>query len=224
MVYWVVRAVARILFNIFVDWRVSGLEFLPRRGPALLVNNHLSLLDPPLVFIALPIRMRVFAADKWQYGLTGLLLRYIGGAIFVRRGEVDRRALRLASEALERGEILGVAPEGTRSKTRALQRGKPGAAFLAAKMNVPLIPVVVYGTEQGLWPLLRLRRPRMRVVIGKPFHLPEMNGRGTDRLQAQTDYIMQRLAMLLPEQYRGVYANGAERETSNVKCQTSRGV
>ncbi len=211
MLYWIVRAVVRLLFNLLADWSVSGLEHMPRRGPALLVNNHLSLLDPALIFIAIPVRMRVFAADKYRGGLIGFLLRHIGGAIFVRRGEVDRQALRLASEALARSEILGIAPEGTRSKTGALQQGKLGVAFLAAQANVPLVPAVVFGTEQGFWPLLRLRRPKMRVVIGKPFRLPDISengtGKKTGRLQAQTDYIMQQLAALLPPKYRGVYSN-----------------
>jgi len=200
----------RVLFNLLVDWSVSGVEHCPRYGPALLVNNHLSLLDPPLIFIALPVKVRVFAADKWQHGIIGFLLRHVGGAIFVRRGEVDRHALQQALAALQRGEILGIAPEGTRSRTGTLQHGKPGVAFVASKANVPLIPVAVYGTEQGFWPLLRLHRPRMRVVIGEPFWLPDFNingtGKKTERLQLQTDYIMNRLAALLPAEYRGVYS------------------
>lgn len=210
MIYWIVRVMIRVLFDLLVVWSVSGLEHFPQHGPALLVNNHLSLLDPPLMYIALPVKVRVFAADKWQHGIIGYLLRHVGSAIFVRRGEVDRHALQQALAALKRGEILGIAPEGTRSRTGTLQHGKPGVAFVASKANVPLIPVVVYGTEQGFWPLLRLHRPRMRVVIGEPFRLPDFNANGTgkktDRLQIQTDYIMNRLAALLPAEYRGVYS------------------
>jgi len=106
--------------------------------------------------------------------------------------------------------VLGIAPEGTRSKTGSLQRGKPGAAYLALRANVPILPVVVTGTERVFRDLLRLRRPRVRVVIGEPFRLtlPEDEKRP---LQALADRMMYRLAELLPPEYRGVYGQGSAR-------------
>jgi 1-acyl-sn-glycerol-3-phosphate acyltransferase len=128
------------------------------------------------------------------------------GAIWVRRGEVDRKALREASEFLEKGGILSLAIEGTRSRTGGLQKGKTGAAYLALRYDVPILPVVVTGTEQLFRNLFRLRRTHLKTVIGKPFRLPPPDGRlRSQDLDGYTDLIMLELARMLPERYRGVY-------------------
>jgi len=130
------------------------------------------------------------------------------GAIFIVRGEVDRRALRKAMEVLQQGKVLGIAPDGTRSKTGALQRGRGGAAYIACLTGVPLVPVGVIGIEKALRELRRLRRPQVRVVIGHPFTLPSLPcqaGGKSEPLKEYTTQIMHRIAELLPEEYRGVY-------------------
>ena len=127
-------------------------------------------------------------------------------SVWVRRGEVDRQALCEALDVLNSGCVLGIAPEGTRSlSTHALQRGKTGAAYLATRTGVPIVPVGIIGTENLHHNMPRLRRTAVRVVVGKPFHLPEDQARGQE-LREYTDLIMQRIADLLPEEYRGVYA------------------
>jgi 1-acyl-sn-glycerol-3-phosphate acyltransferase len=130
------------------------------------------------------------------------------GAIFVLRGEVDRHALRKAMAVLEQGRVLGIAPEGTRSKTGAMQRGRSGAAYIACLMDVPLLPVGIIGVEKALMELRRLRRPQVKVVIGQPFTLPPLPNKASSRskrLREYTTQIMQRIAELLPEEYQGVY-------------------
>jgi len=180
----------------------------------MLVSNHLHWLDIPVLWVALPCRVTVFAARKWgRRPVIGWLFRKLGNAIFVLRGEVDRHALRQAVEVLRGGGILALAPEGTRSKTGALQRGKDGAAYLAARTGVPLVPVVAYGQEKVFSSLGRGRRAEVHVIFGPPFTLPGTPGRvDKEQLHALTEQIMLRLAAMLPPAYRGVYASAVRDE------------
>ncbi len=208
MRYRILRAIITALFKIFTRWEVAGLENVPETGPYLLACNHLSRLDPPLVMASIPnARISALAAEKYErHPFFGPLLR-AANAIFVQRGEVDRKALRACLNFLRQGGVLGVAPEGTRSPTRGLQKGKQGAAYLATRADVPILPVVTFGTEKVFEELKRLRRPRVKVVIGQPFRLPPTEGKARGaQLEEFTELIMHRLAELLPAEYRGVYA------------------
>jgi len=136
----------------------------------------------------------------------GLIVKGARG-IFIRRGEIDRTALRRCLEALRAGDVLGLAPEGTRSRSGVLQRGKPGIAYLAYKTDVPILPVAIWGLETWGKSWRRLRRPHVHVVVGKPFRLPRLEGKPRSKdLQVLADQVMYRIAALLPEKYRGVYA------------------
>ena len=206
--YRFLKSIGTFVFRLFADWEVVGLENVPPDGPFISVSNHTHWLDPPLVMTSLPRRVYPLAADKWRRRpLIGQFLAS-AGSIFIVRGEVDRGALRKAMEVLKQGKVLGIAPEGTRSKTGTLQRGRGGAAYIACLMDVPLVPLGVIGAEKALGALRRLRRPRVKVVIGEPFTLPPLPkkaGRKSKRLREYTTQIMYRIAELLPEEYRGVY-------------------
>ena len=147
-------------------------------------------------------------ADKYQ---KDLLWRWLGdhlNAIWLDREEVDFSSLREVFRRLKDGGLLGIAPEGTRSKTEALAPGKPGAAYLAARSQVPLIPVGVTGTEDRLvkQKLKRLQRLDITINIGEPFMLPPLPRKNREEfLQESTDEIMCQIAALLPPEYRGVY-------------------
>jgi 1-acyl-sn-glycerol-3-phosphate acyltransferase len=105
------------------------------------------------------------------------------------------------------GEVLGLAPEGTRAReTSALQKAKTGIAYLATRADVPIVPIGIAGTEKVKKNLPRLRRTDIRVAIGQPFRLPESGHVRGKKLEEYTDLIMRRIAELLPEEYRGVYA------------------
>lgn len=194
------------LMNLLYRYRVTGSENVPRSGAVILAVNHLHLFDPLASAPAVPRQVITLAAAKWEgNSIAGWFLRS-AGSIFVRRGEVDRKALRACLEVLGKGEALAIAPEGTRSKTHSLQQAKPGIAYLATRLDVPIVPVSVWGVERlGEW--RRLRRPECRVVIGQPFRLPRTDGKpSTDDLQHYADLVMLRIAQALPPAYRGVYA------------------
>jgi 1-acyl-sn-glycerol-3-phosphate acyltransferase len=204
--YWFVRKVLQFIMPLIAHHEIVGQENIPKNGPYIIVTNHLGLADPPVILTALPVRTRVFAGSTWRiHPIFGPLLSSMG-AIWVRRGEVDRKALKEASELLEKGGILSVAIEGTRSRTGGLQKGRTGAAYLALRYDAPVLPIVVTGTEKFFRTLFRLRRPHVKTVIGPPFRLPPPNGRlRSQDLDGYTELIMLTLARMLPEQYRGVY-------------------
>lgn len=206
LVYWIVIWVCARLMRLVYRYELSGLENLPSTGPTVIVVNHLHLLDPIAVTPVIRRKVVALAADKWRRNPKTRWLLRMADAIFIRRGEVDRHALRSCLEVLGQGGVLGVAAEGTRSETGSLQRGKPGVAYLATRTNATIVPMAIWGTERlGDW--ARLRRPTCRVVIGRPFRLPQSSRRlTTEELQELTDQIMIRLGSLLPERYRGVYA------------------
>jgi len=204
--YALVRGLARFALWLLTRTTIRGLENLPPRGPYVVATNHLSAIDPPLILASIPTCITVFAADTHRHELfVGELMNALG-AIWVRRGEVDRESLRSALDVLKDGGVIGMAPEGTRSRTGGLLEGKIGAAYLANRADVLLVPVALAGTEVGLPSVFRLTRPRLTVTIGKPFRLPNANPRADrQQLEAHTELIMRTLAAMLPEELRGVY-------------------
>ncbi len=188
---------------------VEGLEHVPRRGPALVYYNHIAFTDPLVLLGFLPLATTPLAkVEAFHYPLIGVLPR-LWGAIPVRRGETDKRAIRRTLVALAAEELVLIAPEGTRNPT--LQRARPGLAYFALRCQVPLVPAAVDGTEG--YPTLPLlprwwREPRARVRFGRPFRLEGPRRAPTAVLQAMTDEAMYVLADLLPPHRRGVYAHG----------------
>src|SRR3989337_956664 len=140
--------------------------------------------------------------EVFRYPIVGWVVREIGN-FPVRRGESDRQALETALRVLEAGQPLGFFPEGTRSKTGALRRAKPGVAFLARRSGAPLVPVAITGSAAA-----GVRIPPRRdmlVRVGRPFTLADLGPPGmTD--QALADAIMRRVADLLPDEMKGEYA------------------
>jgi 1-acyl-sn-glycerol-3-phosphate acyltransferase len=129
------------------------------------------------------------------------------GGIWLNRDEADVQALRAARDHLKSGGVLGIAPEGTRSRTGALIPAKTGVAYLAEKAGVPIFPAAIYGTEDAMYKILRFHRPKIYVQFGEPFIVtPFHRGERSAALQKYTDEIMARIAAMLPPDYRGVYA------------------
>jgi 1-acyl-sn-glycerol-3-phosphate acyltransferase len=185
---------------------VQGLENLPA-GPFVGVVNHLSSFDTLTGIAVGPIRQATtFAAIEHRSDPIGGWILDQLGVIWVRRGEADRDAIKLALDEIKSGTVMAMAIEGTRSRTGGLQTGKTGSAFLASRTHVPLIPAAIWGTEKIISNLKRLRRSEVHLRIGQPFPLPE--GRAnTEQLEEYTDQVMLKIAVMLPPQYRGVYAD-----------------
>ncbi len=208
LVYRLLRAVVALFFRVCTHYVVVGRENLPERGPLIVAVNHIHTLDSPAVMAALPWQVATLAARKWERHFKGFLLR-LTGAIFVSRGKVDRQALRRALAVLQAGGVLGMAPEGTRSRTFDLQPARGGIAYLAHLSGAPILPVGVTGVEKVIPALLRLRRATVRVTIGRPFVLRGFDSRPrTPELLEEADTVMRHIAALLPPEYQGVYGKG----------------
>ena len=144
-VYRAMRRMFQLLVGALCRADVAGVENVPQTGAFLAVVNHLAITDPTLIMSYFPRQMTIFAADKWRkvFGIREIV--ETAGVIWVARGEADLSAIRQAVGALKAGWPIGMAPEGTRSLTRALQPGKVGAAYLADRAGVPLLPVRMRG-------------------------------------------------------------------------------
>lgn len=184
---------------------VTGLEHVPPRGPLIVVANHLFHLEPPLLLAVLPWPINFMAvAGLFDVPGTGHALRAYG-TIKLNRGEVDRTALKQALQVLQEGGILGIFPEGTQSPTGALIGAKAGTAWLAARSGAPLLPIGITGTDRFVANLRRGRRTEIGIHIGEPFRL-QVRSQDREALKAAAGEIMGRIAALLPQEYRGVYA------------------
>lgn len=197
-----------ILYSIFSRRSLVGEHNLPTSGGCILVVNHMSLVDAPLLFTLIKHpKLSGFIANKYHRSMFFRLILNWAGVVWVRRGTADRNALTAALKALESGVMLGIAPEGTRSRTGGLQSPKAGIAFLATRANVPIVPAVMIGTDKTFAELKRFRRPRLILKVGPPFKLePITRKERATQLQIHTEDIMLRLAALLPEKHRGIYA------------------
>ena len=209
-----VRLAVDVPWRLFARLEVEGLEKLPP-GPCLFVANHLSNADGITLARALAPRRVFFLAGVKLKGtaLTRLGLEAVD-TIFIKPGTADIEALRKALEVLKRGDSVVLFPEGTRSRTGALQPARRGASLLALKGKVPVVPVALTGTEV-LLPIddadmggELLRRSLVRVRIGDPVDaasLAAQAAEGEDKRQVLVDALMRRIAGLLPPEYRGVY-------------------
>ena len=185
---------------------VTGMENFPKKGPALVVINHLGDADAVLLGASIPYPIEALGKiELHDHPLVGRIFRAYG-VIWIHRGRPDRKALRAALDGLAEGRVVSVAPEGRESLTGALEDGNLGAAFIAIKSGVPIVPIVMTGTENNntYGHLKRYKRAKVTLTVGKPFHLQVQSDRQT-MLREGTRQIMETLAGMLPESYRGNY-------------------
>lgn len=187
---------------------IEGQENIPPTGAAIFTINHLALPDPVIAYSAVSrTDFTGWVASTHRANPFFAYLVDVAGGIWLDREQVDMQALRKALQVLKDGAIFGLAPEGTRSPTGAMIAAKEGASYLAITSGVPIIPAALTGTERTLQEWLRLRRPLLKIRIGEPFRLPPMpRGDRQEAMRRGTDEIMCRIAVLLPPEYRGVYA------------------
>ena len=186
---------------------VQGLEHIPRTGPAILVCNHISLIDPTILIGYVKRHIHFIIKAELLDQLVYRILLPPGDPIPIHRGKADRVALRKAQAFLETGELIGIYPEGTRSHSGGTQEAHAGVVFLAHRTGAPIVPMAISGTEdiiQSHFPWYR--RARIRLTIGQPFTLADLGDVRSGDREALAHAVMARVAMLLPPRYRGIYA------------------
>lgn len=188
-------AIAHLLSHV----QVTGLENMPRSGPAVLAPNHAHIADPPVLTAFLPRKIYFMTKQEaWDHPFFGWLSRGFE-AFPVRRGEVDLEAYRHALKLLADGKVLGIFPEGHRSRDGFLQPGQPGAVILAQRSGAPIVPVGIHGVDDALRGPLRLRRLTLHINVGEPYVVPRSK---RDQIPGLTADLMARIAALLPPEHR----------------------
>jgi 1-acyl-sn-glycerol-3-phosphate acyltransferase len=187
----------------------SDIPRIPRNGPLILVTNHINSLEVPLLFGHLQPR-KLFGLAKietWDSKFMGWLFDLFD-AIPVHRGTLDLEAFRACLGVLKEGNLLAIAPEGTRSYDGRLQSAQPGAALIALHAAVPILPMAHWGGEAFSSNLKKLKRTDFHFRVGKPFYLDphgeKVNGKIRQRM---VDEIMTQISLLMPAEYRGKYEN-----------------
>ncbi|MBA7468850.1 1-acyl-sn-glycerol-3-phosphate acyltransferase [subsurface metagenome] len=211
--YYVAKAILRMFFSLLTSYQVRGKENIPSQGPLLVVANHINLTDPPLIGISLDRKVMFMAKEElFRRRFLGYLMRGFG-AFPVYRKQTDRQAIRQAKQILAKGLALAMFPEGKRSLSAQLQPALSGSALIARHSDAPILPVGITGTEKLRGVAWLLHRPQITVNIGQPFSLPPVNGKLTkEELVRLTNYTMERIAELLPQEYQGNYT---KKEVSN---------
>lgn len=202
LISWMAGLVVRLCTRI----EVTGLEHVRVCDSALVVANHLGDADVVVGVAYTPMNIEVIAkSELYDFPILGWLMDTYG-VIWVRRGQPDKKAIRAALQAFAEKRKVAIAPEGRESLTGGLEEGTGGAAYLALKADVPIIPVTFTGTENQrvLNNLRHLRRTPVTVTVGSPFQL-EKSTSLKEAIQAGTETIMKTLAEQLPPEYRGVY-------------------
>jgi 1-acyl-sn-glycerol-3-phosphate acyltransferase len=174
--------------------------------------NHVSIFDPPFAGAFWPEELEMIgASDVFEKPGQGQVLK-LYGVIPVHRGDYDRPLLTKVIWMINSGRPLLIAPEGGRSHIPAMRCAKPGIAYIIEKTGVPVLPVAIVGTTEDFWQRARRgERPSLEMRIGRPITLPPLPT-GSEKHAARqhnADLVMSYLAGLLPEEYRGVYAESA---------------
>ena len=217
-----IRPAVRVITNRLWRFELQGFERLPDTGPAILCANHVSFLDSAFLIIQAPRNISFVGKseylDSWK---TRRLFPALGMIPIDREGgEKAQTALNAAEKVLQRGELFGIFPEGTRSRDGMLYKGKTGAARLAMKLDCPIFPVGIIGTREIQPPDAKLPRVggRVKITIGKPILPARYSHRSDDHLvlREMTDEVMFEIQSMTGQQYRNVYA-GKKHEEQTAK-------
>ena len=212
----IVLFVLRLLLKTFVSWRVEGGENAPLSGPLVVIANHVHLLDPILLQINFPRWINFMAKEAlFRSPILRLILRWSNAFAAHRQGTIKEKqqVLKNAQDILDRGLVLGMFPEGSRSPDGELRMGKSGSAVIASRANVDILPVGIAGTDKIKGISCLWRRPDIVINIGKASKLPSVDGRlNKSQRQLLTDSMMLKIAALLPYEYRGVYKEYGDHE------------
>lgn len=207
------KAIFRGIFRGLASVKIIGREHIPYGKQYVVAMNHVSIFDPPFVAAFWPEVLEIIGAiDVFGKPGQGQLLR-LYGVIPVHRGDYDRPLLTKIISIVKSGRPLLIAPEGGRSHDTAMRRAKPGIAYIVEKTGAPVLPVALIGTTEDFWQRARRgEKPPLEMRIGRPITLPSITVKGTEKhtaRQKNADLVMSYLAGLLPEEYRGAYAESA---------------
>jgi len=227
----IARATIAALLKLLVRLEIKGKENLPSSGPVIAVCNHLNNLDPLVHVVNIYPRDCMFMAKEelfkyWPMPLAPILMHIAEAFPVRRRGTVEERqeAIKKAEEVLVEGLVLGIYPEGKRSRKGQLESAHPGTAIIAMHTGASLIPVGTWGTEK-LKGFGWLSRPRVTINFGEPFKLPILPVTEEELTRAQlmslTTSIMERLAAVLPPEYRGKYGGQLSHTTEAIYASTN---
>jgi 1-acyl-sn-glycerol-3-phosphate acyltransferase len=217
--YWVTKVVLTPVLTLAFRPRIEGVRHEPRRGPAILACNHVSYLD--WLFLPLVVRWRhISFLAKLEYftrpGVRGRLQRFFftnTGQVPVDRSGSDASsaALRTAARLLREGKLVGIFPEGSRSRDGRLNRGRTGLARIAAETGVPVVPCATVGAYELCPPGAKVPRPRkVAVRFGEPMTFPGAPCTASAaELRAWTDELMARIQELSGQEQSGVDAVGS---------------
>lgn len=205
MIHWSINAIG---FRFLVRFQISGEEHIPDTGPTILMMNHIGAIDPVVCMGAVRNRwvIPMTKVENLRNPIFGAFVK-LWGAFTVDRGAVDRRALRIAIELLQAGEMILIAPEGTRHP-EGLAEPKDGFVYLATKANALILPAALTGTQATGKSWRRLRRPDVRLNFGRPFRFKTVPGQRVprDQLTQMAREAMYQLALAQPdERLRGVF-------------------
>jgi len=206
---WFFNKAIRLGTDILCRIEMRDFSKVPAHGPFIFAGNHIGSLEVPLLFVHLQPRKIIGLAkiETWSSKFMGWLFD-LWEAIPVRRGEADLDAIRACLEVLKSGDILAIAPEGTRSYNGHLLRGQPGIALLALRSGAPILPFAHWGAEDFAANLKKLKRTDFHFRVGKPFYLDTKGEKVNGEIrQAMAEEIMVQIAALMPEAYRGEYAD-----------------
>ncbi|MBD1378631.1 lysophospholipid acyltransferase family protein [Metabacillus arenae] len=182
------KTLCTVILKPMYRFEISGLEHFPKEGPVILCSNHITNLDPPVVGICAPRQVHFMAKEElFKVPVLGEILLKIG-TFPVKRGLSDREALRKGLKVLKDGEVLGLFPEGTRSRTGKLGKGLAGAGFFAARSDASVIPCAIIGPYQKFKPL--------KVVFGEPIDMTSLRDRKASA-EETTLVIMDHIRQLL---------------------------
>lgn len=209
--------------TVILDIDTSELHKVPTKGPLIIATNHVNFIEVPVVYTHLQPRpiTGLVKVETWNNPLMGLLFDLWGG-IPVRRGEADVTAAKRCLQALKEGQIVAIAPEGTRSGDGCLRKGHAGIVLLALKSQAPILPLAFYGAEQYWDDLRSLNKIPFRIRVGQLFKVESPPEPITQKIRNQiTDEIMIQIAALLPPSYRGYYARRVNEQPKYLKPLTN---
>lgn len=205
-----IKGLLRGLFRTLFRLEITGKENIPESGAYLMAHNHVSIIEPALIGAFWPINLEVIGTAELRHRRVQSEIVRFYGIMFVQHGAPERELLRKMLDVLKAGSPLMIAPEGTRSHVPGMKSAQPGIGYMIDQADVPVLPIGIIGsTDESIRQAFKFKRPKIEMRIGKPFRLPQIEGKGHIRRAARkrnADEVMLKICELVPEPYWGVYA------------------